>query len=227
MKSALDEVTRFATYLTRKPSNDDLLHSLIRDYLREQYVHAIELQIFHDREELVARLSAGGPIAGIEKKSVQTLAELVENQELFASLERHGIIHSPKNNLTITAITIEASIKGFYVFQHVKPIEADDEILHYLQAISSLLTIYLISLIAPNSSVVHGSKIKSENVNDLTARQLLILAGMIDGKTNHELSLSLGFSVSTIRHETMAIFRKLEVSDRKEAAKHALANGLV
>ena len=227
MKSALDEVTRFATYLTRKPSTDDLMHSLIRDYLREQHVHAIELQILQDEEDLLLRLSSGVPIDGIEAKSVDSLCDLIENKEIFASLERHGIIHSPKSNLTITAITIEASIKGFYVFQHIKPIQPDDEILHYLQAISSLLTIYLIGLITPNTAIVFGTKIKTENVNDLTARQLLILAGMIDGKTNHELSLTLGFSVSTIRHETMAIFRKLEVSDRKEAAKHALANGLV
>ena len=227
MKSPLDEVTRFATYLTRKPSTDDLLHSLIRDYLREQYVHAIELQILQDQEVLSLRLSAGEPIDGSNAKSVDTLAELIADKEIFSTLERNGIIHNPKNNLTITAITIEASIKGFYVFQHVKPIQPDDEILHYLRTITSLITIYLLSFLIPNTSKVFGTQIKNENVNNLTARQLLILAGMIDGKTNHELSLSLGFSVSTIRHETMAIFRKLEVSDRKEAAKHALANGLV
>ena len=227
MNSALNEVTRFASYLTRKPTTDDLLHSLIRDYLREQYVHAIELQILQDEKELLLRLSAGSPIAGIEAKSVDSLADLIEDKEIFSSLEQNGIIHSPKNNLTITAITIDASIKGFYVFQHIKPIQPNDEILHYLRAISSLLTIYLITLISPNSSVVLGTKVKAENINELTARQLLILAGMIDGKTNHELSITLGFSVSTIRHETMAIFRKLEVSDRKEAAKLALANGLV
>jgi DNA-binding NarL/FixJ family response regulator len=50
---------------------------------------------------------------------------------------------------------------------------------------------------------------------------------MIDGKTNHELSVLLGFSVSTIRHETMAIFKTLGVSDRKEAAKVAVANALL
>jgi DNA-binding NarL/FixJ family response regulator len=44
---------------------------------------------------------------------------------------------------------------------------------------------------------------------------------MVEGKTNHELATDLGFSVSTIRHETMAIFRALGVSDRKEAAKAA------
>ena len=51
-----------------------------------------------------------------------------------------------------------------------------------------------------------------------TERQKKILTGMIDAKTNHQLAEDLGFSVSTIRHETMAIYLLLNVSDRKAAA---------
>ena len=56
----------------------------------------------------------------------------------------------------------------------------------------------------------------------LTKRQILILRGMVEGKTNHELATELGFSVSTVRHETMRIYQALGVGDRKEAAKKAL-----
>jgi len=61
----------------------------------------------------------------------------------------------------------------------------------------------------------------------LTQRQLSILSGMVEGKTNHELATELGFSVSTIRHETMRIYQALAVSDRKEAAKKALMLSLL
>lgn len=61
----------------------------------------------------------------------------------------------------------------------------------------------------------------------LTQRQLSILSGMVEGKTNHELATELGFSVSTIRHETMRIYQALAVSDRKEAAKKALTLSLI
>jgi DNA-binding NarL/FixJ family response regulator len=50
---------------------------------------------------------------------------------------------------------------------------------------------------------------------------------MVEGKTNHEIATELGFSVSTIRHETMWIYQALAVSDRKEAAKKALARSLL
>jgi DNA-binding CsgD family transcriptional regulator len=55
-----------------------------------------------------------------------------------------------------------------------------------------------------------------------TPRQLSIVAGMVEGKTNHELASELGFSVSTIRHETMRIYQILSVSDRREAAREAM-----
>ena len=55
-----------------------------------------------------------------------------------------------------------------------------------------------------------------------TPRQLSILAGMVEGKTNHELASELGFSVSTVRHETMRIYQTLGVSDRREAAREAM-----
>jgi DNA-binding NarL/FixJ family response regulator len=60
-----------------------------------------------------------------------------------------------------------------------------------------------------------------------SARQLQILQGFVEGKTNHELAEDLGFSVSTIRHETMEIYRSLGASDRKEAAKIAQEKDIV
>jgi DNA-binding NarL/FixJ family response regulator len=47
------------------------------------------------------------------------------------------------------------------------------------------------------------------------------------GKANHGIAIELGFSVSTVRHETMRIYQALSVSDRKEAAKKALMLSLV
>ena len=68
---------------------------------------------------------------------------------------------------------------------------------------------------------------QDSGTSQLTARQLSILRGMVEGKTNHELATELGFSVSTVRHETMRIYQALVVSDRKEAAKKALTLSLV
>jgi len=68
---------------------------------------------------------------------------------------------------------------------------------------------------------------RDAGAGQLSQRQILILRGMVEGKTNHELATELGFSVSTIRHETMRIYQALAVSDRKEAAKKALMLSLI
>jgi DNA-binding NarL/FixJ family response regulator len=78
-----------------------------------------------------------------------------------------------------------------------------------------------------NPSKVSFNDSQDVATDQLSARQVSILRGMVEGKTNHELATELGFSVSTVRHETMRIYQALSVSDRKEAAKKALALSIV
>jgi DNA-binding CsgD family transcriptional regulator len=227
MKSALDEVTRFATLLTRSPSVDDLLATLLRDFLSQEDVTAIEIQVIGPAENLILRYFIGAPIDGSENKSTISLTNLLEHKDIHTDLEKDGSIHNSYNHITLTAIALDSTIKGFYLFQHGKRYEASPNSAHYMQALSSLLTIYLVSIFPRGiCASLLGSEVKTESVSELSARQLMILAGMVDGKTNPELSTALGYSVSTIRHETMDIFKILGVADRKEAAKSAIAKGL-
>jgi DNA-binding CsgD family transcriptional regulator/predicted DNA-binding protein with PD1-like motif len=227
MKSALDEVTRFATLLTRSPTVDDLLATLLRDFLSQEDVSAIEIQVIGPAENLILRYFIGAPIDGSENKSTISLTSLLEHKNIHTDLEKDGSIHNSHNHITLTAIALDSTIKGFYLFQHGKRYEASPNSAHYMQALSSLLTIYLVSIFPRGiRASLLGSEVKTESVSELSARQLMILAGMVDGKTNPELSTALGYSVSTIRHETMDIFKILGVADRKEAAKSAIAKGL-
>jgi DNA-binding NarL/FixJ family response regulator len=77
------------------------------------------------------------------------------------------------------------------------------------------------------STTVNPDDSRDTAAGHLTPRQIQILRGMVEGKTNHELATEMGFSVSTIRHETMRIYQALAVSDRKEAAKKALLLSLI
>ena len=58
-------------------------------------------------------------------------------------------------------------------------------------------------------------------------RELLVLRGIVEGKTNPKIASELVFSLSTVRADTSEIFRKLGVSGRREAAAKALELGLV
>lgn len=69
-------------------------------------------------------------------------------------------------------------------------------------------------------SVSDGETAKSvDPLDDLTERQKKILDGMARGKTNRAIGNELGYSESTIRQESMAIYRTLGVTCREDAVR--------
>jgi len=228
MERLLNNVSRFAALLTRTPTPHDLLNTLMRDFLSNQSVTAIEIQMLAPDGSLLMNTSVGIEIDGDGTKDVTSLSSLISHSNIFADLEASGSIFDPTHCLTVTSVTLDSSIKGFYLFQHAPSFTPDENSSDQVQIFSSLITIYLSSklIIIPLTKTL-TSPATAEQVSKLTARQLLILTGMVEGKTNHELSIDLGFSVSTIRHETMAIYKELGVSDRKEAARVGQAESLI
>lgn len=61
----------------------------------------------------------------------------------------------------------------------------------------------------------------------LSARQQRVLELMAQGMTNGQIARSLKFSESTVRQETMAIYRYLQVPGRVEAVEVAVERGLL
>jgi len=62
---------------------------------------------------------------------------------------------------------------------------------------------------------------------DLTSRQITILGHIQDGLVNIEIAKELMLSESTIRQETVRIYRALGVGNRQEAVKKARAFGII
>ena len=72
---------------------------------------------------------------------------------------------------------------------------------------------------------MNGSK--NSNPEELTSRQRTILQQIAAGKTNAEIARDLILSESSIRQETVKIYRALGVGTRQEASKRALHLGLI
>jgi DNA-binding CsgD family transcriptional regulator len=68
---------------------------------------------------------------------------------------------------------------------------------------------------------------REPNGDDLTSRQIQILDHMAEGLVNAEIAAKLMLSESTIRQETVRIYRALGVPNRAEAAKKGRALGLI
>jgi DNA-binding CsgD family transcriptional regulator len=66
----------------------------------------------------------------------------------------------------------------------------------------------------------------AERDGELTDRELTVLGHVVDGATNPQIAAALAYSPSTIRNDLSAIYRKLGVTTRAEAAARAIALGL-
>lgn len=61
----------------------------------------------------------------------------------------------------------------------------------------------------------------------LTRRESEVLELVVEGKTNQEIGLALGISEKTVEKHLEAVYAKLGVASRVEAAVHAVRAGLV
>lgn len=124
------------------------------------------------------------------------------------------------------------AVHGYASIEFRQPVMDRDHVFEALSDLCVPISIYfagekLISKRGPSLRVTPANKDPNEDSESLTSRQIVILRGMVEGKTNHELAQEMGFSVSTVRHETMRIFQSLGVNDRKEAAKKAMSESIV
>lgn len=84
-----------------------------------------------------------------------------------------------------------------------------------------------LSLRSKPRPVTANSDVDSLPVQELTTRQVRILHFIADGLTNAEISKHVLLSESTVRQETIRIFRILKCHTRSEAIVKARASGII
>jgi NarL family two-component system response regulator LiaR len=75
--------------------------------------------------------------------------------------------------------------------------------------------------------MVHGATQPPTPGHDLTERERVVLALMVEGLNNTEIAAKLVVSPSTIKSHVSHILRKLDVASRTEAAALAVRQHLV
>lgn len=79
---------------------------------------------------------------------------------------------------------------------------------------------------ALNSKLVKRDTDK-EKVESLTNREIEVLTLIAEGKLNKEIGSQLNISERTVKNHIFNIFKKIDVSDRTQAAVFAIKNNLV
>lgn len=83
------------------------------------------------------------------------------------------------------------------------------------------------SLIPSLNSRLVNRDIDKEKIELLTRRELEILTQIAGGMFNREIALNLNISERTVKNHISSIFKKVEVSDRTQAAVFAIRNNIV
>ena len=231
----MSEIRKFIEWLSFHPTTEDIARALATQYLREFSVLGIRFGRLNSDDSIVVLGQFGYADADEYRNRVVPSAEWRAVNSPDTILINSGTqgSYTPSQEMYVSCLRDRGVIQGYLIVEFKNSVSDSDKV-RTAEAIEDLcvpIALYLSfqnrasTPLAPGTVVLNDSR--DSGSGQLSARQLSILRGMVEGKTNHELATEMGFSVSTIRHETMRIYQALAVSDRKEAAKKALMLSLI
>ena len=223
----MNEIRGFIEWLSYHPTPDEITRALVLEHLAAFGACCARIGRLNDDDSL----SFIGEYGFEDGRTGKTFSgeewRSWSHDAADISLGRNPNHWSSDKKLLMLQMRSRGAMQGHLAIRFSSPVidteRAEEVILDYAIPTSLYLSL---SHDGRKSSSTQGNS-GDIGSGQLTQRQLSILAGMVEGKTNHELATELGFSVSTIRHETMRIYQALAVSDRKEAAKKALSLSLI
>ena len=231
----MNQIRKFIDWLSFHPSTEDIARALATEHLNEFAVRGIRFGRLNSDDSIVVLGQFGYKDADQYRNRTIPSSEWRSVNSPDTILINSGTQGAYTHNSTmyVSCLRDRGVIQGYLIVEFKNPV-ADSDKHRTAEAIEDLcvpIALYLAFQnraahpMAPGNVILNDSR--DSGAGQLSARQLSILRGMVEGKTNHELATEMGFSVSTIRHETMRIYQALAVSDRKEAAKKALMLSLI
>ncbi|MDO9486059.1 MAG: helix-turn-helix transcriptional regulator [Actinomycetota bacterium] len=130
---------------------------------------------------------------------------------------RGGVVIAPLNRVTIPEQVL------ILTFAH--PLPENPASKPFVSAVVSLLELRLAMMTGTDAR--RTSEVGVEEESAFSDRQMLVLRGIRDGKTNRAIAEDLGFSESTIRQETLRIYQALGVNSRRDAVSVAQLEGML
>ena len=228
-------IRKFVEWLSYHPTTEEISRALATDYLAEFAVRSLRFGRLNSDDSITNLGQHGFPNADEYRNRNIPSDEWrgYKSPEMAIISGASKEKWTPDSTTYVNTLRDRGVLQGHLIVNFHKPIsEADKH--RTAAAIDDLcipLALYLSFMSRPVGVGLGGVTLPIDSRDagnaQLSQRQILILRGMVEGKTNHELATELGFSVSTVRHETMRIYQALGVSDRKEAAKKALMLSLV
>ena len=228
-------IRKFIEWLSYHPTTEEIARAVATEYLAEFAVLGVRFGRVNNDDSITVLGQYGYSDADNWRErnipSAEWRAIDADDVRIVAGIMKTK--WTTDSTMYVNALRDRGVVQGHVIIHFHSPIGDTDKhrTAEAIEDLSVPLALYLSFLSRPVGIGMGSINIpidsRDDGIAQLGQRQILILRGMVEGKTNHELATELGFSVSTIRHETMRIYQALAVSDRKEAAKKALVLNLV
>jgi DNA-binding CsgD family transcriptional regulator len=231
----MNQIRQFIEWMSFHPEMEEIPRALATDYLTEFGVKGVRFGLLNSDDSIFLLGQYGYPDAMAWRNRTIPSEEwrAIDAEDIQLIVSSSGQKWTNDSKFYVNTLRDHGVIQGYLIIEFTNPITEANKFkaAEVIDDICMPIALYLSFQIrrSPNQAISINSldRTRESGAAQLSARQLAILRGMVEGKTNHELATELGFSVSTVRHETMRIYQALSVSDRKEAAKKALTLSLV
>ena len=171
-------------------------------------------------EEVLARYETDPPDLILMDVQMPGLGGLETTRQLLrAHPEATVIMLTAADDRDHVALAITAGARGYLV----KDVSREELMTAVAHALAGL------DLVEPSMRRAYAERVQKTASTQvpLTERELQVLRGMSQGKSNSEIGKELFLSEDTIKTHARRLFRKMEVSDRAQAVANGFRQGLV
>ena len=152
-----------------------------------------------------------------EKNGLEVLDEIKKND-----YEVKVLILTVHNELEYMIKAIDIGVNGYIL----KDSESS-ELKKAIRAVLSGENYIQASLIPALNNRLANRDIDKDKIDSLTSRELEVLIQVANGMINKEIATNLNISERTVKNHISNIFKKIDVSDRTQAAVFAIKNNII
>lgn len=201
-------------------------HKMVREGLRRILEFDGEIQVIHEAdngEECIKKIRSSKPDIVLLDINMPVMNGIEALQEIRKKkLKTKVIILTVHNEIEYLLRAVDIGIDGYVL--------KDSDAHELIRAVTSVYEgdkFIQPSLIPLLNSKLIARDLDAERLEQLSKREIEVLKLVAVGMFNKEIGVELGISERTVKNHLSSIFKKIDSSDRTQAAVFAIRNGLV
>lgn len=201
-------------------------HKMVREGLRRILEFDGEIQVIDEAdngEECIKKIRSSKPDIVLLDINMPVMNGIEALQEIRKKkLKTKIIILTVHNEIEYLLRAVDIGIDGYVL--------KDSDAHELIRAVTSVYEgdkFIQPSLIPLLNSKLIARDLDAERLEQLSKREIEVLKLVAVGMFNKEIGVELGISERTVKNHLSSIFKKIDSSDRTQAAVFAIRNGLV